>query len=133
MDLNGIKKVAWDSRNLSQEEFNKKIELFATKQDKIEVLENIACFYMGIKREDIHTKSRVGNIPDTLKIIWKILNDKDGYFNFSKCKISKKYNRDRTTIISGLKKVNNYIETDKEFARVFQRIFSEFKNTISNK
>jgi len=75
-------------------------------------IEQIVCNGEKIEPEALHTKSRLAIVREPRQIVMYFA---DRETRLSQGRIGMYFNRDHATVINAIKRVNNFIETDREF------------------
>lgn len=94
----------------------------------IDDVTNKACEVLQTSKELLMSKSRANRLPEKRALIYKIANKE---FKHTKLRIGKYFSRDHSTVISGINKINDLIDVDKNMKDTYHILYEAIKTEFS--
>jgi len=89
----------------------------------ITIIEMTVCKAMGITRKMLKSKSRQQPIPMSRYLCFRFAKNNNLFRSLQK--IGEIYGKDHATVLHGFREIENRIETDKEFASLYDKLLME--------
>jgi chromosomal replication initiator protein len=97
-----------------------------TKVKFVEDILNLIEAEFGVNREQIQSQNRLRAIVEARHVLFYLM--RNSRFDFGVTEIGLIFNRDHTTVIHGVKQINNLIQFNKEYRNTIEKLM--FKMSI---
>lgn len=122
--LSGRYEMIIDSNRIKFENKMRNIDYILS----LDEITNYACNLFMIDKSLLMSKSKEGKLPDLRNFIYKLANAE---FKHSKIGIGRFFSRDHSTVIHGIKKITDIIDTETSAREVYEALNRHVKNSAN--